>query len=102
MRKRDLLTAVILDWVAGDPEWLPHPVRGVGWLATHSERFWRWSGGPERLAGLFLWCTVSAGSLLVVRATLPWATIYWSYALLACRDLDVQSTRVIDELRRGD
>ncbi|MCG2660479.1 MAG: cobalamin biosynthesis protein, partial [Kiritimatiellae bacterium] len=28
-----ILAAVVLDLLVGDPRWLPHPVRGIGWLA---------------------------------------------------------------------
>jgi hypothetical protein len=30
-----LLAAFVLDLFFGDPRWLPHPVRGIGWLALH-------------------------------------------------------------------
>ena len=32
-----ILAAVALDLVLGDPRWLPHPVRGIGWLAQRLE-----------------------------------------------------------------
>ena len=33
-----ILAAVALDLLLGDPRWLPHPVRGIGWLAQRLER----------------------------------------------------------------
>lgn len=37
-----ILIAFLADAVIGDPRWLPHPVRGIGWLAGQSERLYRW------------------------------------------------------------
>ena len=31
-----LPTAFLLDRVAGDPEWFPHPVRGMGWAIARA------------------------------------------------------------------
>ena len=97
-----LLAGVGLDLLIGDPQWLPHPVRAIGWFARHAERFWRWTGLPLRAAGLFFWITVTGASAFAVWLTLPWATIYWIYALLACRDLDVEAARVVLALKSGD
>lgn len=33
--------AYALDWLVGDPEWAPHPVRWMGWLIQTGERFLR-------------------------------------------------------------
>jgi adenosylcobinamide-phosphate synthase len=98
----ELLAGVALDLVIGDPQWLPHPVRAIGWLATTAERFWRGTGLPLRLAGVLFWLTVTGVSAAAVWLTLPWANVYWIYALLACRDLDVEATRVIRALERED
>ena len=51
MTQWDLLAGFGLDLVFGDPRWLPHPVRGIGWLINRSERLWRMSGVSLRLAG---------------------------------------------------
>ncbi len=32
-----LLAGVALDLLLGDPHWLPHPVRAIGWWAVHVE-----------------------------------------------------------------
>ena len=44
-----ILLALLLDALLGDPRWLPHPVRGIGWLAQHLEaplrRWIRWPVG---------------------------------------------------------
>lgn len=49
-----LATSYALDWLIGDPEWMPHPVRGIGWLIAAGERallnlrsgkWWQFSAG---------------------------------------------------------
>jgi adenosylcobinamide-phosphate synthase len=47
-----LLSAVVLDLVIGDPPWLPHPVRGIGKVCTWSERLTRAVFTNLYLAGL--------------------------------------------------
>ncbi len=98
----ELLIGVGLDLAIGDPQWLPHPVRAVGWLAGVCERAWRGSGLPLRWAGLLFWVSVVGVSVGAVWVTLPWGNIYWIYALLACRDLDVEAGRVVLALKHGD
>ncbi|MCU1328462.1 MAG: cbiB [Bryobacterales bacterium] len=94
----ELLAGVALDLVFGDPQWLPHPVRGIGWMARVAEPFWRSTGLPLRAAGCLLWLSVVGASGLIVWATLPWGNVYWIYSLLACRDLDVEAFRVVRAL----
>ncbi len=96
----ELLGGVLLDLLIGDPQWMPHPVRGIGYAASLFERFWRWTGLPLRLAGTLFWVSVVGLTVFLVRLTLPWANVYWAYALLACRDLDVEAGRVITALQR--
>ena len=98
----DVFTGIALDLVLGDPQWLPHPVRGIGWLASRYEKLWRSSRLPLRLSGLLFWASVVGTTTALVRYTLPWMKIYWIYAFLACRDLDVQASRVIEALRNGN
>jgi adenosylcobinamide-phosphate synthase len=98
----ELLAGVGLDLALGDPHWLPHPVRGFGRLVTFAERVWRATGLPLRLSGLLFWIFTVGLAVAVVRVTLPWAAVYWIYALLACRDLDVEASRVIEALKRDD
>ncbi len=37
-RSSILAASYALDWLTGDPEWMPHPVRGMGWLIATGER----------------------------------------------------------------
>lgn len=41
IRWRTLSAACALDWVAGDPHWFPHPVRGIGLAISTGERLLR-------------------------------------------------------------
>jgi adenosylcobinamide-phosphate synthase len=91
-----------LDLVFGDPQWLPHPVRGVGKLASVAEKFWRATGLPLHFAGGMFWVTVVGPSVVFVRLSLPWANLYWIYSLLACRDLDRQAANVVHALDHGN
>lgn len=108
-----LVAAFALDLALGDPRWLPHPIRGFGWFVARWETFWRalagWIG--LRLAGVFFAVTAITAATAIVAlsivwvAAVPWLTagvaVYWTYSLLAVRDLDVESRRVVRELRQG-
>ena len=93
---------IALDLILGDPRWLPHPVRAIGVLASAMERLMRATKLPLRLAGALFWIIVVGTSTAVVALTLPWANIYWVYAFIAIRSLDIEATRVIDHLKDGD
>jgi len=95
-----LLCGVALDLALGDPRWLPHPVRGIGWLIVRLEPLCRRL--PLYLGGMALWLLVVGISAGVVWLTLPWLAIFWIWTFLAVRDLDVQAMRVIVALRDGD
>lgn len=99
---RDLVAGVALDLAIGDPRWLPHPVRGIGWFAMLAERMWRATGLPLRTAGVLFWISVVGLSTAIVWMTPHWMNIYWIYSLLACRDLDAQASGVVQALNRGD
>lgn len=97
----ELLAAVLVDLVLGDPRCLPHPVRGMGWMIQRIERMVRTSvRSPqgERWAGICLAAGLSAGWLIAgwVAITLAGGvhalagaavTVYLGYTTLAVRDL---------------
>jgi adenosylcobinamide-phosphate synthase len=103
---RELLAGVALDLAFGDPPWLPHPVRGIGWMAVQAEKLWRATGLPLAVAGVGFWLSVVSLTAALVGATVflggMWARIYWIYTLLAARDLDVQAGRVVKALRHNN
>lgn len=99
---KEVLAGVGLDLLVGDPQWFPHPVRGLGWMAARLERFWRWTGLPAGMAGALYWMTAVGLACSLVWVTLPWAAVFWIWALVAIRDLDVEAARVLRRLEAGD
>ncbi len=65
--------AYALDWCAGDPEWLPHPVRLMGWSIDALERALRRRGSGRRFE-------LAAGGLVAVGV--PVLSALSVYALL--------------------
>ena len=105
-----LLPAVYLaDQIAGDPEWLPHPVRLMGWAITKGEALLRrpdQSGESELLAGAALTATVVSASYFLTRLTiaeayrrsklLGWLTeIVLGWTCLAARNLEDEASLVL-------
>lgn len=111
-----LLAAVTLDFILGDPRWLPHPVRWIGKLIGGAERMLypkKQSPRPEFLAGLLL-CSmvvlVSAGStflfLAVCRQLSPVVLIAGqtiiAFYCLSARSLTHEAIIVREHLESGD
>ena len=68
-----LTAGFILDLLLGDPEWLYHPVRLIGWLISRLEKHLRAKGGDLRRSAVILTVTtvlvtmaVTAGILLLL------------------------------------
>jgi adenosylcobinamide-phosphate synthase len=59
MEQSKFAAAYALDWCVGDPEWLPHPVRLIGWSIDASERALRHLGSGKRFE-------LAAGTLVAV------------------------------------
>ena len=102
MTPREFGAAIVLDLALGDPRWLPHPVRAIGWLIAKCESVVRRSGVPFRFGGVVLCSAVTAVTAGVVHTTLPYANIYWAYSFLALRSLDFEATKVIRTLQSGE
>jgi adenosylcobinamide-phosphate synthase len=105
--------AVLLDWLLGDPRWLPHPVVLIGRLIAFLERWLRRLVPSERLAGVLLLvltvgATVACGwGLLTLAAWLhPVAglavAVLLGWTCLAARSLHRESGLVAVALGRGD
>ena len=97
-----ILAGVGLDLVFGDPRWLPHPVRGFGYAAGRLEKLCRATRLPLRLSGALFTAVAVAGATTIVYVTLPWASVYWIWMLLALRDLDHEAALVLKALRVND
>ena len=108
-----IVAALFLDSILGDPRWLPHPVRLIGRLAAWSEKMFRKLVTSERMAGIstvifVLLGTGSVGWGMIHLATLvhPRAadlvSIYLLYTCFATRDLIDHSRKVVAALRKND
>jgi adenosylcobinamide-phosphate synthase len=111
-----LLAAYLLDLVAGDPEWFPHPVRLMGLGITHGERFLRShedDAAQEVLAGAVLTAGMIASSYCATRAIVRLAyrqsrllgcgtEIFLAWTCLAARNLRQEAQAVLDVLDRQD
>lgn len=97
-----VIAGASLDILLGDPQWLLHPIRGLGWFINRSEAMWRGVHLPLRVSGTLFALSVVSVSSVLVRLTLPVFTVYWIFSLLACRSLDVESSAVVTALRNGD
>ncbi len=105
--------AVLLDWLLGDPRWLPHPVVQIGRLIAWLERLLRRCRLDGLLGGALLLlitvgitAAVTGGVLYGARLVHPWlgdaVAVLFSWTCLAARSLHRESRLVADALRRGD
>jgi len=108
-----VLAAIALDAVLGDPRWLPHPVRAVGALATRMEALTRKLIPSARAAGVLTALVVvgaaGAAVFLLVRAAAAIhpavgdaVSIVLIATTLAARDLAGHALNVHRALNRGD
>ncbi|MDP2003244.1 MAG: adenosylcobinamide-phosphate synthase CbiB [Desulfurivibrionaceae bacterium] len=107
-----ILIAILLDQLLGDPRWLPHPVRLIGAACVGCERITRAVLPPVAagsssvllvlgLTGATTWGLIAGANLLH-----PWLgsliSILLLYTTIAARDLVRHSTEVYTALRDGD
>lgn len=111
-----LLAAYALDWLVGDPEWLPHPVRLIGWSISRAERTLRSHGSGryfDLAAGGFVAVAVPAAAMLASRAVLRetqrrhrllgiLTEVWFASTCLATRNLLDEAARVLCALDAGD
>lgn len=112
-REAQVLAAIAVDLLAGDPRRFPHPVKGIGRLALALESPMRRAFSRPRAAG------VAAAALTVAAAALgawaaveasgrihPWladaVSVLLIYTCLAARDLADHALDVYRALRSGD
>jgi adenosylcobinamide-phosphate synthase len=62
---QQILLAILLDLLLGDPRWLPHPVQGIGWLAQQSEAPLRRLFANQKLAGVVAVVWVVGSTVLI-------------------------------------
>ncbi len=105
--------ALALDFLLGDPRWLPHPVCLMGRTALALETPARRLFRNERLAGIVVALVILVGSFLAswgilfaARSISPLAgdivSIWIMYTAVAARDLGAHSRRVLKALDERD
>jgi cobalamin biosynthesis protein CobD/CbiB len=93
-----IAAAYLLDWIAGDPEWFPHPVRAMGRSIQIGERWLRRPGqsaGEELLAGAALTIGVVGASYWFATKADGVFEIALGWTCLASRNLVDESLAVI-------
>lgn len=120
MMRQHMIAMVIgflLDCCLGDPHWLPHPIRGIGWLISRLEAgLRRWFPKTEKgeraggtilvLAVLLVTALLSCGILWLAGMLHPLFGLavecILCYQMLAARDLRNESMKVWQALDRED
>lgn len=108
-----IILALLLDGLLGDPRWLPHPVRLIGRLAVRTEGVFRRRLPDERWAGIAAVLFVLAVTGIVGGAVLWGAArvhprlgdvvaVLLLYTSFASRDLLAHSRRVYRALASAD
>jgi len=109
-----LASAFILDLIFGDPAWLPHPIRLIGWMISRGEKVLR-ALLPRQpfLAGTILTIGVTSLSFAIPAMVLILATrispvlalvlhIGYCFQILAANSLRKESLKVYAPLNTGD
>ncbi len=106
-----LLCALALDLLLGDPRWFPHPVRIIGWFGVGSETLFRKIFVSKRLAGVatvlaVLGVTLGLVTMLLQAAALfspmlaDGLAVFLLYTSIAVRDLIRHSRDVYAALQQ--
>ncbi len=105
--------AVLLDWILGDPYWLPHPIRAIGWLIKTVEKLVTKLKINKRIQGVILWIGVVSITFFVSNTFLRIlelmhpsfylvGQILLLYTCLAAKCLDQEGRKVMNQLQKGD
>lgn len=107
-----IVLALLLDMVAGDPRWLPHPVKGIGWLALALETPLRQRLQPRQagIVAVVLVVTITTGLTWLVCAGAKkinpllgdFISIILLYTCFAMHDLLYHALQVFRPLVTGD
>ncbi|AEY65222.1 adenosylcobinamide-phosphate synthase CbiB [Clostridium sp. BNL1100] len=107
----------ILDLIFGDPPWLPHPIRQMGWFISKGENLLR-KVFPKSQKGEFMAGAVLAIIITVFSFIIPFLLLYFlsrlstyvevavaslfCYQILATKSLKTESMRVYYHLKNHD
>lgn len=107
-----MLAGLVVDWIVGDPEWFPHPVRFIGKYISFIESKLRRRGGNLRRGAVWLTFSTVALTVLVTAAVLyamkllgRWplfaAEVVLSWICLSSRCLAVEAVGVMRALNKS-
>ncbi len=114
--RKVIAAAYLFDWIAGDPEWFPHPVRLIGKGVVEGERVLRRRGQTpaiEIALGGALTFGLVAGTYIGTAMMIAWinrrgravglvAETLLAWTCLASRNLHDEASAVIAALEVGD
>jgi adenosylcobinamide-phosphate synthase len=114
--RRVVAAAYLFDWIAGDPEWFPHPVRLIGKAIEQGERVLRRPGqspAVELVAGGVLSLSLVGAVYLSTAKAIAWmerrdrwlgftAETLLAWTCLASRSLHDEASSVVDALEADD
>jgi adenosylcobinamide-phosphate synthase len=114
--RRVVAAAYLFDWIAGDPEWLPHPVRLIGKAIEQGERTLRRPGqtpAVELVSGGVLSLSLVGAVYLGTAETIAWmkrrnrwlgfaVETLLAWTCLASRSLHDEASSVVDALKAED
>lgn len=108
-----IISCYIADLIFGDPEWFPHPVRGIGRLICFLDNKLRGSKSRriERIKGMMLTLVVVGISTCIAHLLLELSKrigpflgnavwIYLGYSTLSIKDLRVKAKAVLKEIKK--
>lgn len=111
----DIVLAVVIDWIIGDPYWFPHPVIYIGKLIKFLEMQGRKlfkKDNQLKMYGLFIVITVASASFLVpfvllkVTEGITWLhhilNVFILWTTLAARCLHKEAKKVYTSLNEED
>lgn len=108
-----IFLAYILDLILGDPAWMPHPVRGIGWLVNKAEIYFRKRFRNLKSAGALLAIFVIGAVYLGVRFII-WdfglihpglktiASIILIYFAISIKDMKCRAEKIDEHLEKSD
>ena len=111
----DVVIAVIIDWIIGDPYWFPHPIIYIGKVIKFLEKLFRKSfkkGIALKAAGFFIVLIVSVITFFIPYGILilckTYSLLYHGinifiiWTTLAAKSLHIEGKKVFYSLEKGD
>lgn len=108
-----IIAAYILDLIIGDPRWLPHPVKILGWIIKKLEPPVRRIIPNRRLAGIIFFCIITGFTAVISFFIIHKATMFneyfgmiisilFVYWIISVKDLKDETMAVYRDFNKGD